>query len=113
MEKVAEAAENAALLERACETANETRGNAVSDTRAQLELLRQNKQEQDEKLDTMLDALGSGEQELGPIRDRLHEISDSIEQLEREIAVKQAELEELERSKAEPTEACCKPEELQ
>jgi len=102
MEKIAEAAENAALLESACETANETRGNAVSDTKAQLALLRQNKQEQDEKLDAMLDALGSAEQELGPIRERLHEVSDSIEQLEREIAVKQAELEELEKRKADP-----------
>lgn len=37
-----------------------------------------------------------------PIRKRLHEVSDSIEELESEIAVKQAELEELQKCQADP-----------
>ena len=102
MEKIAEVAGNAALVNQACETANETSAEGASDIRAKLELLRRNKQEQDGRLNRLMEVLGSGEQELAPVRDKLHEISDSIEQLEQEIAGKQAELEELERSKADP-----------
>ncbi len=102
VEKIAEVAEDAALLEQACESANETRADGVSDTKAQLALLTQNKAEQDEKLDQLLDALISQDADREPIRKRLHEVSDSIEQLEHEIAVKQAELEELQKSQADP-----------
>ena len=102
MQKVAEAAEDAALLEQACDTANETRAEGVSDAKAQLALLMQNKAEQDEKLDQLLEALTSKDADREPIRKRLHEVSDSIEELESEIALKEAELEELERSNADP-----------
>jgi len=102
MEKIAEVADNAALVNKACETANETRDEGAEDIRAQLELLRQNKQEQDSRLDSLLNALTSEERDRGPVREKLHRVSDSIEQLEQEIAEKQAELEELERSNADP-----------
>jgi len=58
--------------------------------------------EENEKLDVLLDQIGTRQTTLKPVQTRLEQISNTIEQLEQEVAEKQAEIEDLQKSKADP-----------
>jgi len=58
--------------------------------------------EENNKLDVLLDQIGTKQTTLKPVQQRLERISNTIEQLEQEVAEKQAEIEDLQKSKADP-----------
>ena len=59
--------------------------------------------ENNEKLDVLIDQIGSKQTKVTkPIEDRLEQISNTIVKLEQEIVEKEAEIEDLQKSKADP-----------
>jgi DNA repair exonuclease SbcCD ATPase subunit len=83
------------------ERANEGRVTEAQELEKEIERLEERKEEEEEKLSALMDSIAEVGH-LGPIKQRLKERSDSIQELEGAIETKQARREALEKAKANP-----------
>ena len=79
LEKLGEIAEDADLLAKACERANVTRADEVERAKSELATLREMEREENEKLDVLIDQIGTRQTTLKPVQTRLEQISSTIE----------------------------------
>ena len=87
----------------ACERANVSKSEAVEAAKAELASLRAMEKEQNEKLDVLMEQIGSKQITVTkPVQERLEELGTSIERLRAEIEEKEFGIEDLQKTKADP-----------
>lgn len=86
VDRIAEVADDTELLAKACERANISKADDMERTKAELTVLREMEKDNNEKLDVLIDQIGTKQTKVTkPIEDRLEQISNTIMKFEQEI----------------------------